>query len=107
MKDPYEVLGVGKNASMEEIRAAYKELIKKYHPDKYQNNPLADLAQEKMKEINEAYEQLNQIKGGGFCRRQFGIFLWKRCKHRFYHRFQFSKNIYRYGKLRRGGYYFR
>ncbi len=67
MKDPYEVLGVGKNASMEEIRAAYKELIKKYHPDKYQNKPLADLAQEKMKENNEAYEQLNQIKGGDFA----------------------------------------
>lgn len=64
MKDPYEVLGVGKNASMDEIKSAYKELIKKYHPDKYQDNPLADLAEEKLKEINEAYEYLSNVKGG-------------------------------------------
>ena len=64
MKDPYEVLGVRKNASMDEIKEAYKELIKKYHPDKYQNNPLADLAQEKLKEINEAYDYLCKNAGG-------------------------------------------
>ncbi len=64
MKDPYEVLGVSKNASMDEIKEAYKELIKKYHPDKYQNNPLADLAQEKMKDINEAYDYLCRNAGG-------------------------------------------
>lgn len=63
MRDPYEVLEVSKNASMDEIRASYKRLIKKYHPDQYQNNPLADLAQEKLKEVNEAYEQLCQMKG--------------------------------------------
>lgn len=48
------------NASKEEIRSAYRELVKKYHPDKYLNNPLADLAEEKLKEINEAYEYLMQ-----------------------------------------------
>ncbi len=64
MKDPYEVLGVSKNASLDEIKEAYKSLIKKYHPDKYQNNPLADLAQEKIKEINEAYDYLCKEKGG-------------------------------------------
>ena len=42
--DPYEVLGVRQGASEAEIKAAYKELVKKYHPDKYQNNPLSDLA---------------------------------------------------------------
>lgn len=63
MKDPYEVLGVPHGASDEEIKKAYRELARKYHPDNYTNNPLADLAQEKMKEINEAYSTLT--KGGG------------------------------------------
>jgi len=60
MKNPYEVLGVSQNASQDEIKAAYKELVKKYHPDRYQNNPLADLAQEKLQEINEAYDALTK-----------------------------------------------
>lgn len=62
MRDPYEVLGVRHGASEEEIKKAYRELARKYHPDNYANNPLADLAQEKMKEINEAYDMLT--KGG-------------------------------------------
>ena len=60
MKDPYEVLGVPHGASDEEIKKAYRELARKYHPDNYANNPLADLAQEKMKEINEAYDTLTK-----------------------------------------------
>ncbi len=63
MKDPYEVLGVPHGASEDEIKKAYRELARKYHPDNYVNNPLADLAQEKMKEINEAYATLTN-KGG-------------------------------------------
>ncbi len=58
MRDPYEVLGVSKDASPEDIKKAYRKLAKKYHPDNYVNNPLADLAAEKFKEINEAYETL-------------------------------------------------
>ncbi len=58
MSDPYEVLGVRRDATMEEIKARYKELARKYHPDKYGGNELADLAQEKMKEINEAYDAI-------------------------------------------------
>ena len=54
MTDPYRVLGVEPTASDDEIKRAYRELARKYHPDNYQNNPLADLAEEKMKEINEA-----------------------------------------------------
>jgi len=66
MRNPYEVLEVSQNASMDEIKEQYKKLIKKYHPDKYQNNPLADLADEKLKEINEAYDYLcKNHKGGG------------------------------------------
>lgn len=63
--DPYEVLGVRQGASEEEIKAAYKELVKKYHPDKYQNNPLADLAEEKLQEVNEAYDMLMKNNAGG------------------------------------------
>ncbi len=58
MKDPFEVLGVSPSASEDEIKKAYRELAKKYHPDNYLNNPLADLANEKMKEINEAYDEI-------------------------------------------------
>ncbi len=56
--NPYEVLGVSENADEETIKKAYRELVKKYHPDKYVNNPLADLAGEKLKEINEAYDMI-------------------------------------------------
>ena len=67
--NPYEVLGVKEGATEEEIKAAYKELVKKYHPDKYADNPLSDLAEEKMQEINEAYDMLmkgfNTTSSGG------------------------------------------
>ena len=65
MNDPYSVLGVSQNASDDEIKAAYRALAKKYHPDNYVNNPLADLAQEKMKEINEAYDTITKMRAGG------------------------------------------
>lgn len=65
MRDPYQVLGVSQNASEDEIKKAYRELARKYHPDNYQNNPLADLAEEKMKEINEAYDAITKQRSGG------------------------------------------
>ena len=58
MKDPYEVLGVPRGADREKVKAAYRELAKKYHPDQYAGTPLADLANEKMQEINEAYDAI-------------------------------------------------
>ena len=65
MSDPYSVLGVKPDASDEEIKRAYRELARKYHPDNYQNNPLADLAEEKMKEINQAYDSITRMRSGG------------------------------------------
>ena len=62
--NPYEILGVPQGADEETIKKAYKELVKKYHPDQYANNPLSDLAEEKLKEINEAYRMLMNQKGG-------------------------------------------
>lgn len=65
MNNPYEILEIKPGASDTEIKAAYKRLVKKYHPDKYQNNPLADLAEEKLQEVNEAYDYLMKNKGAG------------------------------------------
>lgn len=63
--NPYEVLGVPEGADEETIKKAYRELVKKYHPDRYVNNPLADLASEKLKEINKAYDMLTNKSAGG------------------------------------------
>ena len=63
--NPYKVLGVSENASDEQIRAAYLQLVKKYHPDKYQDNPLKELAGEKLKEINEAYDMITKERQHG------------------------------------------
>ncbi len=58
MRDPYAVLGIEKNATDEQVKEAYRELARKYHPDRYADNPLSDLAKEKMQEINEAYDSI-------------------------------------------------
>lgn len=65
MRDPYQVLGVSSTATDEEIKKAYRNLARKYHPDNYHENPLADLAQERMKEINEAYETIQSQRKSG------------------------------------------
>lgn len=61
--NPYEVLGIKPGATQDEIKSAYRKLIKQYHPDKFIGNPLKDLAEEKMMQINEAYDALT--KNGG------------------------------------------
>ena len=60
MNNPYKVLGVNEGASQEEIRAAYLQLVKKYHPDRYTDPDLKRIANEKLVEINEAYELLTK-----------------------------------------------
>lgn len=58
MTNPYDVLGIKEGASQDEIKKAYREMAKKYHPDQYGDNPLKELAEEKMRELNEAYDFL-------------------------------------------------
>ena len=63
--DPYKILGVPNNATDDEVKKAYRELVRKYHPDNYHDNPLSDLAENKMKEVNEAYEAITKMREGG------------------------------------------
>ena len=67
-KDPYEVLGISRNASDDEVKRVYRDLTRKYHPDANVNNPLADLAEEKFKEVQEAYNVImkEREQGGGY-----------------------------------------
>ena len=64
--NPYEVLGVSRNASIDEIKRAYKEHSRKYHPDSYVGNPLSSLAEEKFKQVQEAYDAIMKEKNGDF-----------------------------------------
>ena len=65
MFDPYSVLGVSRNASDEEIKKAYRKLSRKYHPDANINNPNKAQAEEKFKEVQQAYEQIMKEKEYG------------------------------------------
>ncbi|MGL5351844.1 MAG: J domain-containing protein, partial [Clostridium sp.] len=58
--NPYEILGVKPDATQAEIKSAYRALIKQYHPDQYGDNPLRELAEVKMREINGAYDSLTK-----------------------------------------------
>ena len=65
MFDPYSVLGVSRDASDEEIKKAYRKLSRKYHPDANINNPNKEQAEEKFKEVQQAYEQIMKEKEYG------------------------------------------
>ncbi len=64
-RDPYKVLGVKPTDSDDAIKEAYRKLARKYHPDKYADNDLKELAEEKMKEVNAAYEEIQKMRQGG------------------------------------------
>lgn len=66
MRDPYEVLGVSRSAAEDEIKKAYKSLSRKYHPDANINNPHKEEAEEKFKEIQQAYQQIMKERTEGY-----------------------------------------
>ena len=72
MTDPYQVLGVSRNASDEEIKKAYRQLSRKYHPDANINNPNKAQAEEKFKEVQAAYSQIQYEKEHPYASSDFG-----------------------------------
>ena len=72
MRDPYQVLGVTRNATEEEIKKAYRTLSRKYHPDANVNNPNKDQAEEMFKEIQVAYEQIMKERTEGYSGSGYG-----------------------------------
>ena len=66
MTDPYEVLGLRRGASDEEIKKAYRSLSRKYHPDANVNNPNAEQAEERFKQVQAAYDQIMKEKEQGY-----------------------------------------
>ena len=74
MIDPYRVLGIDRNASDEEVKKAYRKLSRKYHPDANINNPNKDQAEEKFKEVQQAYEQIMKEREYGTGADFFGGF---------------------------------
>lgn len=65
MTDPYKILGVSPSDSDEQIKSKYRELVKKYHPDNYSQSPMMDIAEEKMAEINNAFDEVMNMRRGG------------------------------------------
>ncbi|MBD5548400.1 MAG: J domain-containing protein [Lachnospiraceae bacterium] len=72
MRDPYEVLGISRNATEEEIKKAYKALSRKYHPDANINNPHKEDAEERFKEIQQAYQQIMKDRTEGYSYQSSG-----------------------------------
>ena len=58
MIDPYQVLGISRGTSDDEVKKAYRALSRKYHPDANVNNPNKEQAEEKFKQVQQAYDQI-------------------------------------------------
>ncbi len=71
MMDPWKVLGIKPGASAEEAKRAYRDLVKKYHPDRFQDPAAKEMANEKLKEINQAYDEVTRG-GGGSTNTSYG-----------------------------------
>lgn len=72
IKDPYQVLGVSRDATDEEIKKAYRKLCMKYHPDANIDNPNKAAAEEKFKEVQQAYEAIMKKDTAGFGGNSYG-----------------------------------
>lgn len=66
MTNPYNILGVSQDASDDEIKKAYRKLSRKYHPDANVNNPNKDMAEEKFKEVQKAYQDIMKMRSGDY-----------------------------------------
>ena len=67
MIDPYSTLGISRDASDEEVKKAYRKLSRKYHPDANIDNPNKEQAEEKFKQVQQAYEQIMKEREQGIC----------------------------------------
>ena len=67
MRDPYNVLGLERGASDEEVKKAYRTLSRKYHPDANINNPNKEQAEERFKEVQQAYDSIQQETETGYA----------------------------------------
>lgn len=65
MSDPYSVLGVGRGATDKEIKKAYREKSRKFHPDSYSDETQKKWAEDKFREVQEAYNQIVEERSGG------------------------------------------
>ncbi len=72
MRDPYQVLGIARGATEDEIKKAYRTLSRKYHPDANVNNPNREQAEEQFKEVQAAYEQIMKERTQGYSGQGYG-----------------------------------
>lgn len=72
MGNPYDILGVSLGATDEEIKKAYRNLSRKYHPDANINSPNQEAAEEKFKQVQQAYDQIMKQKQQGYTYGNYG-----------------------------------